>query len=482
MDISDSIPTLHVLGQDLSFRTTFRIGRADDCEVCIQEEHVSRNHVEVWFEDGRWCLRDLNSANGVYVNGQRREAVAIPDELTFRLGIEGPELTLRVEKPPQPAPPPPSPPATAQPVPNPDLKHYLEHYFGTAEGAGDRTMMVRMAYQHLQKKQKRKYGKVIVALAVLVVVAGAIAGYENYQGRKQRGIAKELFYGMKTLDVEIADSERKLLAADTPGAKEQMRRYQDRRKELEASYDRFLSTLHFYDRKMNEEQRLVLRVARIFGECELDMPSGFAAEVQQYIRKWQSTGRFRQDVRTAKEKGYVKAIAEELLAQDLPPQFFYLAMQESGFDAWANGPPTRKGIAKGMWQFIPETAVRYGLKIGPLADFRRPDPADDRQHFDRATKAAARYLKDLYTSDAQASGLLVMACYNWGEQYVLPLVQKMPTNPKDRNYWRLTAQYRNKIPQETYDYVFYIVAAAVIGENPRQFGFDFDNPLVEALK
>jgi membrane-bound lytic murein transglycosylase D len=472
MDAAESIPLLHVIGRDLSFRTRFRIGRADNCEVCIKEEHVSRNHVEVSFEDGRWCLRDLNSANGVYVNGQRMESVAIPDELTFRLGIDGPEVTLRVERPPQPPPLP----------PNTDLSHYLQHYFGTEEGAGDRTMMVRMAYEHLQKKQRRKYGKVIAALVGCVLIAGGVAGYEYYEGRKQRGIAKDLFYGMKTLDVEIAESEQKLLASDAPGAREQMRKYQNRRKDLEASYDRFLSTLHFYDRKMSEEERLVLRVARIFGECELDMPSGFAAEVGGYIKKWQSTGRFRQGLRAAQQKGYVKAIAEELLAQDLPPQFFYLALQESGFDPWASGPPTRKGIAKGMWQFIPETGARYGLKIGPLAEFRRADPADDRQHFDRSTKAAAKYLKDLYTSDAQASGLLVMACYNWGEQYVLPLVQKMPQNPKERNYWRLTATYRTRIPQETYDYVFYIVSAAVIGENPRQFGFDFDNPLIEAMK
>ena len=37
--------------------------------------------------------------------------------------------------------------------------------------------------------------------------------------------------------------------------------------------------------------------------------------------------------------------------------------------------------------------------------------------------------------------------------------------------------HREQIPQETYDYVFRIVAAAVIGENPRAFGFNFDNPL-----
>ena len=60
---------------------------------------------------------------------------------------------------------------------------------------------------------------------------------------------------------------------------------------------------------------------------------------------------------------------------------------------------------------------------------------------------------------------------------MLPLVQSMPANPRERNFWQLLTKYRDKIPQETYDYVFYISSAAVIGENPRLFGFDFDDPL-----
>jgi hypothetical protein len=489
-----AIPLLHVRcgpnpseQHDFSFRSAFRIGRTDDCEVCIREEHVSRCHAEVKFEDGLWCVRDLNSANGIYVDGRRVMVAYIASDLGVRLGIEGPLVTLRVE-PPEPVRPvqPPSAPArqpepAQAPVPagnSADLTHYLQHYFGSDANAGERTMMVRMAYQHLQKKQKSRYGIIIGALAVLVVAVGAIAAYEAYQFRRQKALAEDLFYNMKTIDLEIADSERALEASGSPNAQEQVRRYQGRRRDLEASYDRFLSTLRTYDKKMTEEQRLVLRMARVFGECELEMPPEFAAEISGYIKRWRSTGRFAQSLKTAQDKGYVKAIANELLAEDLPPQFFYLAMQESGFDTYISGPPTHKGIAKGMWQFIPETAVKYGLRLGPLIDFRRPDPADERQRFDLATKAASRYLKDLYTTDAQASGLLVMACYNWGEQKVLPLVQKMPHNPRERNYWKLIKQYRDNVPQETYDYVFYIFSAAVIGENPRLFGFDFDNPLL----
>jgi len=58
-------------------------------------------------------------------------------------------------------------------------------------------------------------------------------------------------------------------------------------------------------------------------------------------------------------------------------------------------------------------------------------------------------------------------------------VRSMPANPRERNFWRLFNRHRDKIPKETYDYVFYIVSAAVIGENPRLFGFDFDNPLAD---
>ncbi|MGI8568682.1 MAG: hypothetical protein ACR2KT_06230, partial [Methylocella sp.] len=72
------------------------------------------------------------------------------------------------------------------------------------------------------------------------------------------------------------------------------------------------------------EERIVLRIARLFGECELDMPPGFAAEIHNYIQKWRSSGRLSQDIRMAKERGYAMTISEELLAEDLPPQFFYL--------------------------------------------------------------------------------------------------------------------------------------------------------------
>ena len=213
----------------------------------------------------------------------------------------------------------------------------------------------------------------------------------------------------------------------------------------------------------------------MFGECTVSMPKGFTETVKQYIRYWQSTPKFRTDIARALSRGYVEGIRDTMLANGMPPQFFYLAMRESDFETQICGPDTRSGIAKGMWQFIPATAMKYNLRTGPLVDVRRADPLDERHNFGKSTGAAARYLRDLYTSEAQASGLLVMACYNWDENKIRDMLNKMPENPRERNFWKLLG--KNTIPQQTYDYVFSIVSAAVIGENPRLFGFNFDNPL-----
>jgi membrane-bound lytic murein transglycosylase D len=476
---TDVVPALNIRieispgeQRTFQFRRAFRIGRLDDCDVYIDNDYVSRTHAEISFENGKWWVCDLGSSNGIYLGDQRVVRTAIEQPVTIRLGIYGPEVCLEPE--------PFAGRQKAEVGSETMVARYIEHYFdGTANdpSVGQHTMYVRRAFAHVQSKEKRKYGKIIMALALVMIAAASYAVYEHRQVRKQKAMAEDLFYTMKSLDLDVANLERLVADSHSQLGIEQIRKYRSRREELEKSYDSFLATLHVYDPKMPEQNRLILRVARIFGESELEMPPGFSEEVKNYIKKWQSSPRFATAVQIAKEKGYTTTIPEEMLAQALPPQFFYLAMQESNFDPYASGPVTRKGYAKGMWQFVPETAVKYGLHLGPLVDLRRPDPGDERDHYEKATKAAAAYLKDLYSTDAQASGLLVIACYNWGENQMLPLVRSMPPNPRERNFWKLLANHRRNIPQETYDYVFYIVSAAVIGENPRLFGFNFDNPL-----
>jgi len=467
--------------------TAFRIGRGEDCEVRIEDNFVSRNHVAITMENHEWWARDLNSSNGMFVNGERTAETRIDYRVALRLGIEGPFVYFEVEK--EGAVPSgmnwQTPARPVVPVQHEMVDTYANKYFGDVkegETLGAHTMMIRQAYLKVQKKQRSKYTWILAGLSVVILAVGGFAFYQHRELSRQQSVAKEIFYQMKSMDVDIAGVQRMVQDSGSQQGQDQIKSFQARRKQMETNYNRFLETLHIYDSKMSEQDKLILRVTRIFGECELAVPNEYLAEVQSYIKRWQSSPRMKNALKTAREKNYTPRIAQELLAQDLPPQFFYLAMQESDFDAYISGPQTYMGIAKGMWQFVPETASSYGLKIGPLADLRRPDPGDDRHNWEKATVAASKYLKFIYSTDAQASGLLVMASYNWGEGNVIKLIRSLPPNPRDRNFWQLLAKYREKIPQETYDYVFYIVSAAAIGENPRLFGFDFDNPLASLEK
>jgi membrane-bound lytic murein transglycosylase D len=455
-----------------SFTSSFRIGRSDQCEIIFKNKAVSRNHAEVIYLVDKWWINDLNSGNGTYLNGRKIDRAPLTDQSEITLGPGGPRLTISVGK-----------TAVVTPKDEDDLSltHYRDYYLSESndENVGQRTMMVRRAFAEIQKEQKKKYGGIILFVTCLFLLAGSLAVYKHQQVLKQRKLAGEIFYAMKSLDLEFADFLRTAREKKDPESIRQVNRYRKQRLDLENNYSKFIDSLEVYEKSISEQERVILRMARTFGECEIFMPKDFVSEVLRYIDKWKSSGRLANAIARAEQNGYTETIVRTMLLYDLPPHFFYLALQESNFDVNAVGPQTRWGIAKGMWQFIPTTATYYGLKTGPLRRYRRSDPQDERQNFEKSTVAAAKYIRSLYDTEAQASGLLVMACYNWGENRVNRMVDEMPMNPRQRNFWQFLLTYRKRIPRETYDYVFMIFSAAVIGENPQIFGFDFTNPLAK---
>ena len=452
------------------FTNRFRVGRNPSCQLRVNHQDVSRYHAEVFPENSRWWIQDLHSTNGIFVGDRKIDKLSLSGTLAIRLGISGPLLIFEPERTIQPEP---------SVAPSSTLGDYIQHYFSnTAEGkVGRHTMMVRRAYTEVRKKQRWLYFSIISMVAVLLILTGGYAVYKHRQVRLQRGLAADIFYNMKSLEIELAKVIKATEQRKTPELEKQIETFRAKMGHLEKNYNQFVDTLDVYGKALSEEERIILHLARRFGESEVNMPEGFVKEVKAYIAKWKSTGRLQRAINRARSRGYIPKIVRTLAAHDLPPQFFYLALQESNLKTNACGPPTRFGIAKGMWQFIPATAGKYGLKTGPLVNKPIPDSGDDRHHFGKSTLAAAKYLRDIYTTDAQASGLLVMASYNWGERRVIKLIQSMPPDPRQRNFWRLISKYRRRIPNETYDYVFSIFSAAVIGENPRLFGYDFDNPL-----
>jgi len=490
--VSSNAPTLKVRIEsgltavtEFVFTDRFRIGRHSSCQLQIKNKEVSRYHADVFIDDGQWWIQDLQSGNGVFIEDRKIDKLPLTGTTRIHLGISGPSLIFELEKVVPPKPPVPEPHAPEPPVPERSvsdsrtLSDYKEHYFGqTADDtAGEHTLMVRQAYAEVKKKQRWMYVSIISVIAVLCILTGGYALYKHRQVRQQRELAADIFYNMKTLEIEIGKVIKDVKKRRTAESKKQIEEFRAKQQQLEQNYNRFVDTLNVYGKGLSQEERIILHISRQFGECEVNMPEGFIKEVMKYVEKWKSTHRLERAIKRARSRDYIPEIVQTLSMYNLPPQFFYLALQESNLNPNACGPETRFGIAKGMWQFIPSTAEAYDLNTGPLVDERIPDPDDDRHDFRKSTLAAAKYLKDIYTTDAQASGLLVMASYNWGEDRVIKLIESMPENPRERNFWQLISQYRNKIPDQTYDYVFSIFSAAVIGENPRLFGYNFDNPL-----
>ena len=335
-------------------------------------------------------------------------------------------------------------------------------------------MLFRQAYHTVRKRERRRYWVIIGAVALVLALALGALYYQTQRVRKLEDLhasAENVFYTARMIDIQLSKLQSRL----GPASAAQLAELRRQEQQMDAIYDGFMDELGLSRGKLTEEEWLIYTVARRFGECTVSMPKGFVETVKRYIGYWRRTPLYASSIRRAQLNAYPVLIREAMLEEGMPPQFFYLALQESGFNKDICGPATASGIAKGMWQFIPATAYKYSLRTGPLVDVRRADPLDDRHDARKSTRAAARYLHDLYQGDAQASGLLVMACYNWKETRIREMLKKMPENPRDRNFWKLLGA--NMIPQETYDYVFSIIAAAVIGENPRLFGFDFDNPL-----
>jgi len=509
------------------FSAPFRLGRHSDCEVCLPVDSVSRHHAEVYREGTDWWIQDLGSANGTLLEGKRITREPLVGRITLQFGESGPVVTLiggetappsaahvgqdfpddktvirrtpahgssaqvRTQPPPANLPPPairPERPAGPQPPPSPQprppipapravVEEIAERYFGAAEDAtaGEHTQMVRQAFFLREKRRKRRQAVAFTVLGLLLAIAVGVSIWQNQKVEKANALAIDLFYDIKTLEVELARLQDRVRSTKELRLESELTADRARLRHMLTRYQKFVDEAESPEASLSPEDRTILQVARIFGECELNMPLEFKEEVKAYIRKWQATGRLQRGVRTAEQNGYVGTIARTLEEHELPPQFFYLGLQESGFNTRAVGPMTRWGVAKGAWQFLASTAVRYGLDVGPLKDIPEYDPADQRFDFKAATEAAARFLRDLYKTDAEASGLLVMASYNWGPANIIGLIRQMPDNPRERNFWKLLRDHN--IPKETYDYVFYIVSAAVIGENPHLFGFDFNNPL-----
>src|SRR5215471_12648900 len=185
---------------------------------------------------------------------------------------------------------------------------------------------------------------------------------------------------------------------------------------------------------------------------ESDLPLIINDYVAGYINYYSTRGKGTFERALARSGRYREMILRIFKEEGVPKDLIYLAQAESGFIPVAL---SRAG-ARGMWQFMASRANGYGLE--------RNWWVDERQDPEKATRAAARHLKDLYQEFGD--WYLAMAAYNSGPGNVQQAVKR--TGYAD--FWELYK--RDVLPKETKNYVPIIMAMIIMSKNPQQYGLD----------
>ena len=149
---------------------------------------------------------------------------------------------------------------------------------------------------------------------------------------------------------------------------------------------------------------------------------------------------------------YFPMIEHIFAEENVPDELKYLALVESGLNPHAHS----HAQAAGIWQFVATTGRRYGLTVDPWVDERR-DP-------EKATRAAARHLRDLY--ELFGDWHLALAGYNCSPSVIRRAIRKARSElDREPTFWDI---YED-LPEETRNYVPLFIATSVIISNPAEF-------------
>jgi membrane-bound lytic murein transglycosylase D len=203
------------------------------------------------------------------------------------------------------------------------------------------------------------------------------------------------------------------------------------------------------------DPRLKARAEEAAKNISHDMPLTVNDEVLSFLNFFQ-TPRGRAIVETGLRRSgrYREMIARVLHEEGVPQDLIFLAQAESAFQPLAL---SRAG-ARGIWQFVAYRGMEYGL--------RHTWWIDERQDPEKATRAAAQHLRDLYGQFGD--WYLAMAAYNCGPGNV----QKGIERTGYADFWELYK--RNVLPRETRNYVPIILALTLIAKDAAHYGIQVD--------
>ena len=182
--------------------------------------------------------------------------------------------------------------------------------------------------------------------------------------------------------------------------------------------------------------------------------------IQQFVNYYQGRGKATMEIGLARSGMFMRMARRVFRENGVPENVAWLGQVESAWKpqamSWA--------AASGLWQFVPGTGTRFGL--------RKTAYVDERNGFEGATKASAQYLKFL-ANRYGGNWELAMAAYNSGEGNVDRAIRRAGV----ANFW-IAYPY---LPQETRNYVPNILATILIANNPNQYGFGHVRPMPQLL-
>jgi len=182
--------------------------------------------------------------------------------------------------------------------------------------------------------------------------------------------------------------------------------------------------------------------------------------IQQFINYYRGRGRTTMEVGLYRSGMFMSMARRIFKEEGVPENVAWLGQVESAWKPTAYS----SAAASGLWQFIPGTGVRFGLQ--------RTAYVDERNGFDEATRASARYLKFL-ANRYHGNWELAMAAYNTAEGNVDRAIRRAGVE----NFW-VAFPY---LPQETRNYVPNILATILIANNPNQYGFGHIRPAAKLV-
>jgi pSer/pThr/pTyr-binding forkhead associated (FHA) protein len=497
------------------------IGRSSLNNVALHssEKSVSSHHAILYRSDNGLLLQDLGSTNGTFVNEQRHKEGQIQSGDMIGLGKTGPRLKLIISDTEMEQ----SPVTPSQPIlPEPtnvrtrddDLARFrhdpedntMGEDFGDLSrikfsdpngepGAGpSRTIelerkIIRKKLEtndlhHLMKDGKRvdkiiergnigetqvamlrsvhgagkrlqrQWLRILFAVSAISICAISFFAFRAWQYKMSLNRGLSLRATMDGFDARIAQvnknpdrnkHELDSLITILDKTKEELAQIKENVRQSDVG--------KFYSDPL---EKTIDEVLGRFGETDYHIPREMVQRVKHHIGVYSGPLQSQIAKYIMRKNKYFPMIRKIFRDKKIPEDLAYVSMLESGFNTRA----LSHCGARGLWQFMPETGRRYGLRIDKTVD-ERLDP-------EKSTYSSARYFRELIDIfGGKSSMMLAMAAYNAGEGRILGALRKIDNPMRNRDFWYI---YRmGYLAEETNEYIPRVIALLILSEHPEQY-------------